>query len=97
MFEENVAYDAGGASFSGQEFYEENKMISEIEDRIGQSGGPAVAFQLVLQKQAIQDRIHFQKWLKQSQALVHIDDAHSQQMAANARTLRRAQHMINGM
>lgn len=70
-------------------------LLSEIQSQLESASGPAMAFTLVMQKQAIEDRIRFKAWLDGNMAANAEIDQSNARAAASVRLSRRAQHMIN--
>ena len=68
------------------------RLLADMDERIADAGGPSLAFQLMMQKQALKDRISFKDWLHTTQALAR-DDAEEQnaKIAAAQSLSRRAQ------
>ncbi len=84
MFKSNV--DSGAGS-----------LLSEIQHQIEGAAGPAMAFNLIMQKQALEDRIRFKQWLEQSNAFSAEMDQSNERAAASTRLSRRVQHTLNAM
>lgn len=82
MIESNAIYGAGD-------------LLSEIQAQIDGASGPAMAFALVTQKQALEDRIRFKKWLSHNGVASQEIDRANEKAAASVRLGRRAQHFIN--
>lgn len=71
-------------------------LLSEIQGHIDGAAGPAMAFTLIMQKQALEDRIRFKQWLEQSRAFsAEADEERDRQAAASVRLSRRVQHTLN--
>lgn len=74
----------------------EGSLLSEMQHQIDGAGGPAMAFSLMMQKQALEDRIRFKQWLEQSRAFCADEvEASNNRAAASVRLSRRAQHTLN--
>lgn len=70
-------------------------LLSEIQGQIENAGSPTVAFTLMMQKQALQDRVSFKQWLHQSGMLDAETQQANERAAAALRLSRRAQGFIN--
>ena len=73
MLKENA--DSGeGISFAKfPELNSERELISAINDHISHAEGPSIAFRLMDQKRALEDRLRFKQWLEQSRAFSVIE------------------------
>ncbi len=72
------------------------ELLSEIQGHIDDAPGPTMAFTLIMQKQAIEDRIRFKQWLEHSRAFsAEVDEQNDRRAAASVRLSRRAQHTLN--
>ena len=73
-------------------------LLSEIQGQIAGAASPTLAFTLIMQKQALQDRVRFKQWLDQSQTVcARSIDAENERNAAAMRLTRRASYAIPGV
>lgn len=73
------------------------RLLADMDNRIGDAGGPTLAFQLIMQKQALQDRIGFLNWLEKSKTLAHVEDEQQSKIAAAQQLGRRAELRLGSM
>ncbi len=72
-------------------------LLSEIQQHLEGAGSPTSAFNLILQKQIIEDRMRFQRWLHESRMIGEQVEQDNAKAAASTRLMRRTQHLINSM
>lgn len=82
MFESNAISGAGD-------------LLSEIDAQLAEASGPATAFTLMMQRQALADRISFKRWLNHNNMLIGEQvDQHNQKAARAVALTRRASYAI---
>ena len=77
--------------------FDDLKLLAEMDDRIGDAGGPTLAFTLMNQKRALEDRLSFKRWLAQNDALIGQTDEQNERAAKAAAAMqlsRRAQMLL---
>ncbi len=91
----------GGAeacAFSSPEQQDQLDLLGDLDLQIGQAGSPALAYHLVLARQALEARVRYRRWLAEcAAARIANDDPSPHDEARTARShflLRRAQAAI---
>lgn len=83
MFESNAISGAGN-------------LLSEIDAQLAEASGPAMAFTLMTQRQALAERISFKRWLNHNNMLVAEDiNKHNEKAARASSFTRRAAFAIS--